>query len=58
MTDNLKASLQIATMNKMVVLSLRCLCASNSKPKLVCFNTNLQCIALTAKKFQECTVVS
>jgi hypothetical protein len=55
LSDGIQTSLS-ADANKIVVLSLKCMCADLARgPKLVCFSGDLNCFAITSKKYKDCT---
>jgi hypothetical protein len=46
----------LGTSGKLIAISIKCECASDTAPKLICFSTSLNCLMVTRKAFADCTV--
>jgi hypothetical protein len=46
----------LGTSGKLIAVSIKCECASDTAPKLICFSATLNCLMVTRKAFTDCTV--
>jgi hypothetical protein len=48
----------LGTDGKLIAVSIKCECAADAAPKLICFSTTLNCLIVTRKAFTDCTVAA